>query len=223
MMVAIKHCQSDLASSDDGGDGDDEDEETQQGKLSEDDEPGGVMGTITKTVQQRMDMFWQLQKKLDKLTQPRLDDTADFFRERGKKYGTSDLRVLAVVQLQTDADAVAPVLKTLGELMEFLDIVPGISQMLQGTSRPGSIHISLGLVMPQSNTSIPGFLPAVESDWSTLLKLKPIEPVSFYHSIMAPAKHYIDFGCGRRHAEGSWVCGGIYRQTAILMSDLGEK
>jgi len=52
MMVAIGDSLSDLACSDDGENGEDEDdEETERGKLCEDDEPGWVMGTITKTVQ----------------------------------------------------------------------------------------------------------------------------------------------------------------------------
>jgi len=67
MMAAIGDSLSDLAGSDDGEDGEDEDKETEQGKLSEDDEPGWVMGTITKTVQQRMESFRQKQMKLDEL------------------------------------------------------------------------------------------------------------------------------------------------------------
>ena len=70
MRAAIGDSLSDLASSDDGEDGEDDDEETEQGKLSEDDEPGWVMGTITKTVQQYMESFRQKQMKLDELTQP---------------------------------------------------------------------------------------------------------------------------------------------------------
>jgi len=86
MLVAIGDSLCDLASSDDGEDGEEEaDEETEQGKLSEHDESGWVMGTITKTVQQRMETFRQKQMKLDKLTQPRWDDAADYFRERDKK------------------------------------------------------------------------------------------------------------------------------------------
>jgi hypothetical protein len=51
MLVAIGDSQSNLESSDNGEDGDDQDdEETEQGKLSEDDEPGWVMGAITTTV-----------------------------------------------------------------------------------------------------------------------------------------------------------------------------
>jgi hypothetical protein len=86
MLVAFWDCLSDLGSPDDGEDGEDEpDEETQQGKLSEDDKPGWVMGWITKTVQQRVERFRQKQMKLDKFTQPWWEDAADYFRERDKK------------------------------------------------------------------------------------------------------------------------------------------
>jgi len=78
MLVAIGDSLSDLASSDDGEDGEDEDdEETELGRLSEDDEPGWVMGKITKTVQQRMERFRQKPMKLDELTQPGWEDAAD--------------------------------------------------------------------------------------------------------------------------------------------------
>jgi len=183
MMAAIGDSLSDLSSSDDGEDGENEDEETEQGKLSEDDEPGWVMGTITKTVQQHMESFRQKQMKLDELTQLGWEDAADYFRERDKKYGTAELRVPVVVQPQTDDDASASPPTTFGELMERLDIVPGISQMLQRTSRPGSNHIRLGSVKLQSNTSISGLEPALEPDTSPLLKAKPVELVSFYPSI----------------------------------------
>jgi len=78
MVVAIGDSLSDLASSDEGEDGEDEEnEETEQGKLSDDDEPGWVMGTITKTVQQRMESFRQKQMKLDELTRPGWEDAPD--------------------------------------------------------------------------------------------------------------------------------------------------
>jgi len=89
MMVAIGDSVSELASSDDGVDGEDEDgAETEQGKLSEDDEPGWVMGTITKMVQLYMERFRQKQMKLDKLTQPEGEDAAVYFRKRNEKNGT---------------------------------------------------------------------------------------------------------------------------------------
>jgi len=98
MLIAIGDSLSDLASSDDGEDGEDEDdEETEKVKLSEDDEPSWVMGTITKTVQQCMERFRQKQMKFQELTQPGWEDAADYFRERDTKYGTSEFRVPAVV------------------------------------------------------------------------------------------------------------------------------
>jgi len=130
-----------------------------------------------------MERFRQKQMNLDELTQPGWEDAADYFRERDKKYGTTELRVPAVVQPQTNDDPPAPLPATFGELMESLDIVPGISQRLQGTSRPGSGHIRLRLVKPQSKSFIPGGEPAAEPDSSMLLKAKPVEPVSFYPCI----------------------------------------
>ena len=135
--------------------------------------------------------------KLDELTQPGWEDAADYFRERDKKYGTAELRVPVVVQPQTDDDASAPPPTTFGELMERLDIVPGISQMPQRTSRPGSSHIWLGSVKLQSITSISGLEPTAEPDKSPFLQAKPVEPVSCYLCIKPPANHHIDFGFGR--------------------------
>ena len=156
MLVATGDSLSDLASSDNGENGEDEDdEETEQGKLSEDDEPSWVMGTIFKTVQHHMERFQQKQMKFDELTQPGWEDAADYSSERDKKYGTFDLRVPAVVQPQTNDDAPAPAPTTFGELMESLDIVPGISQRPEGTCQPGNSHIRLGSLKPQSKSSIP--------------------------------------------------------------------
>ena len=165
MLLAIGDSLSDLASSDDREDWEDEDvEETEQDNLSEDDEPGWVMGTIPKTVQHRMEMFRQTQIKLNELTQPGWEDAAEYFREQDLKYGTTELRVPAVVQPKTNDDAPAPPPATFGELMESLYIVPRISQRPQGTSRPGSSHIRLGSVKPQSKSSIHCGVPAAEPD-----------------------------------------------------------
>jgi hypothetical protein len=60
LLNAIGDSLSDLASSEhdeDGEDQDDDAEDTEHGKLSEDDEPGLVMGTISKTVQHRVESF----------------------------------------------------------------------------------------------------------------------------------------------------------------------
>jgi hypothetical protein len=130
-----------------------------------------------------MERFRQKQMKLDELTQPGWEDAADYFHDRDKKYGTTEFRVPAVVQPQTMDAAPAPPPATFGELMESLDIVPGISQRPQATSRPGSSHIRLGSVKPQSQLGIPRGEPAAEPDSSMLLKAKPVEPVSFYPCI----------------------------------------
>jgi hypothetical protein len=77
---------TDVASCDNGEDGEDEDdEEIELGKLSEDDEPAWVMGTIAKTGQQRMERFHQKQMKPEELTQPGWEHSADYFREIEKK------------------------------------------------------------------------------------------------------------------------------------------
>jgi hypothetical protein len=72
MLNIIRDSLSDLASSEDEEDGEDktdDEEDTAHGKLSDDDEPGWVMGTISNTVQHRMESFWQKQLRLDEMTQ----------------------------------------------------------------------------------------------------------------------------------------------------------
>jgi hypothetical protein len=126
---------SNIATSDDGEDGEDEnDEETTQGKWSEDDEPGWVMGTISTMVQHHMERFRLEQMKLDELTKPRWGDSASYFRERHKIYSTAALRVGAIVKPQKVQNVAAPALTTIGELMKCLDIVPGRLQMPQEIS-----------------------------------------------------------------------------------------
>jgi ABC-type uncharacterized transport system auxiliary subunit len=44
-----------------------------------------VMGSITKTVQQRMMTCWQKQMKLDELSQPGREHAADYFGETDLK------------------------------------------------------------------------------------------------------------------------------------------
>jgi len=163
---------SDLESSDDGEDVEDEDdEETEQGKLSEDDEPGWVMGIITTIVQQCIERFRQKQMKFHELTQPGWENAVEYFGKWDKNYGTSEVRVLAVVQLQMNVNAPPHPPTTFAKIMKRLDIVSGISQ---GTSRPGSSHIRLGSVKPQSKWSIPCGELAAGPDSSLLLKAKPV-------------------------------------------------
>jgi len=98
-IVGIADSLSDLASSDDGEDGeDDDDRETEQNKLSDDDQPGCVMSTISNMPQQRIERFRQNLVKLDEFTHPGWGDTADYFHQRDKKYAISELRVPAAIK-----------------------------------------------------------------------------------------------------------------------------
>jgi hypothetical protein len=180
VLVAIRDSVSNLPSSDNVADWEDEDDQAiEQGKLSEDDELGWVIGTITQTAQQCMDTFWQKQMMHNKLIQLRWEDAINYFHEWDKKFGTTELKVLAVVQLQMDDEAPASPTTIFGMLMEYLNIVPGQLQMPQGTSRPGGSHIRLHWVKPQSNTSVASCKPAMVPDSSHLLKAKPVQPLSF--------------------------------------------
>jgi len=181
MMVAIGDSLSDIASSDNGEDREGEDdEETELRQLSKDDEPGGVMGTMTKKVQQRMERFRQKQMKLDQLTQLGCEDAADYFCDRDKKYSTSELKVPAVVQLQPEDDAASPALTTCEELMKCLDTVPGISQLPQGTTHTESSHMRPESGKPQLNMSIHGLAPSAEPDSSPFLTSKLVTPLNFH-------------------------------------------
>jgi len=139
MFNAIGESLRDRASSNDEEDGEDEDDEKDidLGKLSKADEPGWVMGTIPNTVQHHLESLWQMQMRLDKLTQRGWGDSADSFCERDIKYGMTKLKVPAVVKPKTDMTAATPSPTTFGKLMQTLDIVPGQSQMPQVMSRPG--------------------------------------------------------------------------------------
>jgi len=126
MLNASGDSLSDLVSSEDEEDGQDEDddeEDTEPGKLSEDDEPGWAMGTISKTVQHRMESFWQKQMRLGGLTQAGWEDAADYFHARDMQYGMTELKVPAAGKPQTDTTATTPSPTTFGELMQVFDIV----------------------------------------------------------------------------------------------------
>jgi len=128
-------------------------------------------------------------------------------------FGTSELRVPAVVQLQTNDDAPLHPPTLFTEHMKSLDIVHGI---LERTSRPECSHIRIRSVKLQSKSSIPSVEPAVKPDSSPLLKAKPVEPVCFYPRIWPPANYHIDIRFRRRDGHGSCVCRRIDMQTVIF-------
>ena len=181
MLNAIRDVVSDLAHSDDGEVGEDEDDDEEDpagGKHSEDDEPGWVMGTIFKTVPHSMEGVRRNQMELDELRQPGWGD-ADYFRETDKKYGTTELKVLAVVQPQTADNAASSVPTSSSEPLETLDSVPGKLQMPLMTSRPASSHMWVSLRKLQMHEHILSLPPVTMPDWSQIQQSKPVEPVSF--------------------------------------------
>jgi len=189
MLNAIGDSLSDLASSDDEQDGEDEEddeEDTELSKLSDDDEPGWVMGTITKTVQHGMESFRQKQMRLDELTQPGWGDAANYFRERDMRYGTAELMVLAVVKPQIDSTTATPSPITVGEHMQTPEIVRGQSEMPAVTSQPGSSQMRLGSEKPQSHKFIPVVLPGMATNSIPIQHVNPVEPVSFYPCMKHP-------------------------------------
>jgi hypothetical protein len=96
MLNAIGDSPSDLAGSDDEENveaEDDDGKDTELGKLSKDDKPGWVMGTISTTVQHRMESIRQKQVRLDELTQRGSGDPADYFHDRDIQYRLTELKV----------------------------------------------------------------------------------------------------------------------------------
>jgi len=183
MLNAIGDSLSDLACSYEEQDGEDEEydeDDTELGKLSDDDEPGWVMGTISNTVEHCLESFRQKQMKLDELTQPDWGDAANYFRERDMKYRTTELMVLAVFKPQIDTTAATPSPTTFGEQMQTLHMVRGKSPMTVVTSRPGSSQMRLGSENPQSHQYIQVFSPDAATDSMPIQDAKPVEPVSFY-------------------------------------------
>jgi len=190
-MIAIGDSLSDFARSDHEENGDDEDDEDSElGKLSEDDEPGWVLGTISKWVQQHMERYRQKQTKLNESIHPEWGDTPNYVCGRDASYGPTELMTPAVVNSQTNEIAAAPASTTFGELMESLDTGAGKLQVLQHTSRPGSGHMSIGSGKPHTTKCILSPSPNKELDLSAGKKTQPDEPITLYPCIL-PSKQII--------------------------------
>jgi hypothetical protein len=144
------------------------------------------MGTITKTVQHRMESIWQTLVRLDKLTQPGWGDAANYFRERDMKYGTAEVKVPAVVKPQKDTTAATPLLTTVGEHMQTLQSVQGQSEMPAVTSRLDSSQMSLGSEKTQSQKFILVLSPGTATDSMPIQDEQPGQPVSFYPCMKHP-------------------------------------
>jgi len=212
MLNAIGDSLSDLASSDDERtreDEEDDEEDTDLGRLSDDDETGWVVGTISKTVQRCMESFRQKNMRLEELTQPGCGDIANCFRERDMKCWTAEFKVPAIFKPQIDRTAATPYPTTFGELMQTLDIVCGKEQIPTVTSRPGSSQMRLGSEKPHTQTNTSSFAWCcvrfdTDSGWTACWtrKLLPLHEASLVN-------YHIEIGYGRRYGDGSRVTGGI--------------
>lgn len=69
--------------------------------------------------------------RCDELMQLVCRDIADYFHGSENKYGTAEIKVLAVIKLKRGIVAVAPTPKTFGDLMETVDTVSRILHMPQ--------------------------------------------------------------------------------------------
>jgi hypothetical protein len=88
MLNAIPASPSHLASSNDeqNGEGEEDNEEdTELGKLSDDDNPGWVKGTISDTLQHCIESCSQTRIRLRELTQPGWGDAANYNHQRDTK------------------------------------------------------------------------------------------------------------------------------------------
>jgi len=146
MLGAIANSQSDLASSDDMEDGidkNDDDADPELGKLSKDDEPGQVIATITKTVQNHMLSFWQKQIALDEPTQTEWWDMAVEFPER---FAVQDGRMEGSSSCDTPNRHYCShtISYNICTANDEIDVICGQSQMPQVTSRTGSGQMRLG-------------------------------------------------------------------------------
>ena len=189
MLNAIGDSLSDLASSDEEQDGEDEEydeHDTELGTLSDDDEPGWVMGAFPKTVQHRLESFRQKQMKLHELTQPGWVDAANYFRGMDMKYRTTELKVPVVLKRQIDMTAAAPSPTTFGEHMQTLDTVRGQLPITAVTSRPGSRQMRLRSEKPQAQKFIQVSSADAGSDSMPIPDTKPVEPGSFYQCMKHP-------------------------------------
>lgn len=71
MIITIQYTFSDLPTSNNGKHGEPSDvNKPAQSMVSNDEEPGWVIGTYTKIEQQALQRFLQMQMKLDKLSDP---------------------------------------------------------------------------------------------------------------------------------------------------------
>jgi len=102
------------------------------------------------------------------------------------QYGTSKLKVPAVIELEVQADAAASAPTSIRELMETLNIVPIKLEMLWGNSQPESCHTKLvceKLLFPKKLVSLQ---PDADPNSSATMKPMATKPLCCYPCIEPP-------------------------------------
>jgi len=95
-------------------------------------------------------------------------DSANYFPERDMRYGTAELKVLAVLQPRIDMTAPTPSPITVGEHVQTPEIVRGQSEMPAVTSRPESSQMRPGSEKPQSHKFILILSPGMATNSMTI-------------------------------------------------------
>jgi len=109
--------------------------DTGHGMLSEYDEPGWVIGTISITLKHCMDSIQQKHQRPDEMTRPGWVDVVNSFSEGDIQYGMTELDVPAAGKLQLDTNAPTPAPIKCGTLiMGHLSCMVFATRGLQGTS-----------------------------------------------------------------------------------------
>lgn len=141
------------------------------------------MGTISETVQHRMERAQQKPTKLDELTKPGWGDVSDYNYQKQIKYRMPKCKVPAAFQAELQEDSASSTRTAFGERMETLDSLPTNSQLLQETSRPWSINWGLAPQQAQAYECIPSLPPHAATVKSMITKSMRVEPLSIYPGI----------------------------------------
>jgi len=127
MLNAIGDCLKNLQSSDvtEGWEDPDVDHgKLVLGKMSEDDEPGCTMDTLSRMEQHHIDSFLRKQGRIDNGSQPGWRVEAEYFCGRVLMCWTTHMNVPAVLTPHTDTTAATHSPTTGGLLIQVVDIVP---------------------------------------------------------------------------------------------------
>jgi len=101
---------------------------------------------------------------------------------RDEKYSRAKWTVSAVLLPLMKDDAGPSALTSFGELIDTVDMIPGKSPVLEGTSRPGCSKMKLRSGESQSHQGIASLTANQVPDWSPIKEANPVKPECHYPS-----------------------------------------